>query len=554
MGSLTTILLAGLLVTAVALGIAPLVTPSKSEFSVRFARGWATLTGTLLWVLAIGLFLVIPFTGPVSITIAPGVGFVVDSTASLMLGIVTTVGWCANRFAGRYVSGEPYEARYWCWSGTTLGMVAVMVVSGNLAMFLGAWIGTSSALHQLLMLEHDRHEARKAAWTKFAISRIGDVCLLAALLLLYRSFGTVEFSELSQSLQTLNTRSLNTPSISHGLIAWLIVIGAMTKSAQLPFHFWLPETLETPTPVSALMHAGVINAGGYLILRTYPLIIDVPSARILLVGVGTITACVGAMVMLTQTSIKRALAYSTIAQMGFMMLQCGLGAYAAAMLHIMAHSAYKAYAFLNSGTIPQHHSLNVSLQEKSDISRDGLLLQGLLRFPRTCATIVALLAYGIPLLVWKIDPIEKTGGIVLGALFTLGLGHWLAGVFLTASRRVAIQATGIVFLMGLFATSALQCVQWIMAPDYSYRIAQVSLTLTLPLASLFLIPLILESLAAHGRYPHLASKLYIGALNGFYIDAWVRKIARSFQPFMNARNLRFSEQSQTPSQELSVRQ
>ncbi len=548
MDSLATILLAGLLLTALALGIAPLITPSKSEFSVRFARSWVTLAGTLLWGLSIGLFLVVPFAGPVSMSIVPGVGFVVDSTASLMLGIVATVGWCANRFAGRYVSGEPYEVRYWCWSGTTLGMVAVMVVSGNLALFLGAWIGTSSALHQLLLLEQDRHEARKAAWTKFAISRIGDACLLAALLLLYRNYGTVEFS-----------RSLSTPAISHGLIAWLIVIGAMTKSAQLPFHFWLPETLETPTPVSALMHAGVINAGGYLILRTYPLIIDIPSARILLIGVGTTTACVGAMVMLTQTSIKRALAYSTIAQMGFMMLQCGLGAYAAAMLHIMAHSAYKAYAFLNSGTIPQHHSLNVSLQEKSDLSGDSLLLQWLLRFPRTCATVLSMLAYGIPLLVWQIDPIEKTGGIILGALFTLGLGHWLAGVFLTASRRVAAQATGIVFLMGFFATSALQCVQWIMAPDYSYPIAQVSLVLTLPLASLFLIPLILESLAAHGRYPWLASSLYIGALNGFYIDAlvrkiWVQVIARPFQPFMSIRKSRSSSQLPSPPKQFSVGQ
>lgn len=530
MDSIATMLLGGLLLTIFALGISPLIAPPSTLVAIRFARGWTTFACTLLWGIAIGLLLLVPFSGPSSISLAPGLAFAVDATAALMLGIVTTVGWAANRFANRYVRGEPYEARYWRWSGTTLGMVATMIVSGNLGLFLGAWIGTSGSLHQLLLLEHERPGARKAAWVKFTISRIGDLALLVAVILIYRHYGTVEFAALAEAVQ-----SLDSPQAYNPTIAWLIVVGAMTKSAQIPFHFWLPETLETPTPVSALMHAGIINAGGYLVLKTFPLISDVPSARVLLISIGTFTACLAAMIMLTQTSIKRSLAYSTIAQMGFMMLQCGLGAYAAAMLHIMAHSAYKAHAFLNSGTVPQTHFPRAVPYEASGMSVDRsrpLRLAGLSwlsRFPRTFATITAMLAYGAPLLAWQINPIEKTGGFVLGALFSIGIGHWLAGVFVTASRRVVLRAVGLVLLMGLFATSALQCIQLAMAPAFPYPIAPIPMSLALPIASLFLVPLVFESLAAHGRHPRFASRLYVGALNGFYLDAWGRRLGRFLQ-------------------------
>jgi NAD(P)H-quinone oxidoreductase subunit 5 len=129
------------------------------------------------------------------------------------------------------------------------------------------------------------------------------------------------------------------------------VVAALLKSAQLPFHGWLVEVMETPTPVSALLHAGVINAGGFLVLRLADIVAPSESALHILSLVGGATALFGSIVMLTQTSVKAALAYSTIAQMGFMMLECGLGAFAAALLHILAHSLYKAHAFLSSGSV-----------------------------------------------------------------------------------------------------------------------------------------------------------------------------------------------------------
>ena len=137
-------------------------------------------------------------------------------------------------------------------------------------------------------------------------------------------------------------------------LTWLclsLVCGAMLKSAQFPFHSWLPDTMETPTPVSALMHAGIINAGGFLIVRLSPLVTLSPLSLHILAVVGAFTAIFASLVMMTQASVKRMLAFSTIAQMGFMMLQCGVGAFSIAVLHIVAHSLYKAHAFLSSGSV-----------------------------------------------------------------------------------------------------------------------------------------------------------------------------------------------------------
>ncbi len=192
----------------------------------------------------------------------------------------------------------------------------------------------------------------------------------------------------------------------------LLVFGAITKSAQFPFHTWLPLTLETPTPVSALMHAGIVNGGGYLMIRMSPLVGEVPWAMTTLAIFGAVTACYASVVMLTQTSVKNFLAYSTIAQMGFMILQCGLGAYPAAMLHIIAHSLYKAYAFLNSGSVIKERGsmrgVNVALLPPS--------------FPKmlACGAVLASCLIGA-LTLLQIDITTKPGGLLLGFILCMAL-------------------------------------------------------------------------------------------------------------------------------------
>ena len=225
----------------------------------------------------------------------------------------------------------------------TLASVLVLVLSGSLTLILAAWVATSLCLHRLLLHHPERAGAVFAARKKFVVSRLGDLCLLAALGLTFRHYGTGDLETLFAAAAGGDTAPL--PGI--GL---LLAACAALKSAQLPFHSWLPDTMETPTPVSAFMHAGIINAGGFLVVRLSPLFVHAPAALTLLAALGAATAAFGAVVMLAQPSVKRALAYSTIAQMGFMLLQCGLGAFGLALLHLVAHSLYKAHAFLHAGS------------------------------------------------------------------------------------------------------------------------------------------------------------------------------------------------------------
>ncbi len=205
--------------------------------------------------------------------------------------------------------------------------------------------------------------------------------MLIGFALIYKAFGTFEFQEIFRLSQT----SLNGEQA--GILSWagmFVVAGAMTKSAQFPFHFWLPEAMETPTPVSALMHAGIINAGGFLLIRLSPIVAHAPAASLVLATLGAFTGVFGALVMITQNDIKRKLAYSTVSQMGLMMFACGIGAYSFALFHILAHSLYKAHAFLSTGNL---------VEESKKISIP-LVSQGLSRMAFFCAVGLGLIVLG----------------------------------------------------------------------------------------------------------------------------------------------------------------
>ena len=229
----------------------------------------------------------------------PGLGnaVYVDGVALLMLLLVSFIGLVVIRYSIRYLDGESSQGRYFRWLSVTIGAVSLMVIAGNLLLFFLAWVMTSFGLHHLLLHYSERPIARRAAWTKFAISRLGDAFLLAAIILTYQSFGTLELRVLFAKLAATSGDASVVPM--HEAIGWLLAFGAITKSAQVPFHTWLPDTLETPTPVSALMHAGIVNAGGYLIIRMSPLMLQAPAALLTLAVVGTVTAFLGGIVMMT---------------------------------------------------------------------------------------------------------------------------------------------------------------------------------------------------------------------------------------------------------------
>lgn len=270
----------------------------------------------------------------------------VNSVTLIMLGLVSFIGAIVTRFACNYLDGDPQQGRFHKWLSLTLASILTLIISGNLLMFSLAWISTSLCLHQLLMFYKTRPAAVLAAHKKFIASRIGDVSLIIAIILIGSSLNTLEFDQVFHLMATLE----GPLPLALQWASWLIVLSAGLKSAQFPFHGWLIQVMEAPTPVSALLHAGIVNAGAFLIIRMSPIVSHSPSALAILAIVGLITLALASLVMLTQTSIKVSLAWSTTAQMGFMLLECGLGLYSLAMLHLVAHSLYKAHAFLSSGS------------------------------------------------------------------------------------------------------------------------------------------------------------------------------------------------------------
>lgn len=278
---------------------------------------------------------------------AGGIGLSVrlDALSVTMFLLVAFVGWVVVRFSANYLDGDPRQGAFLGGLCLTLAAVLTLVLAGNLAQLAAGWIATSLALHRLLLFRPERRGAQVAARKKFLSARLGDALLLGACLLLATLFHTTDITEIGLRAAAL----AGDAPMALGAAAALLAVAALLKSAQFPAHGWLPEVMETPTPVSALLHAGIINAGGFLVLRLADVMVAAPGALHLLALVGGFTALFGGFVMLTQTSAKVALAWSTVSQMGFMLFECGVGAFPLAVLHIVAHALYKAHAFLSAG-------------------------------------------------------------------------------------------------------------------------------------------------------------------------------------------------------------
>ena len=275
-----------------------------------------------------------------------------DGLTAVMLLLITGIAAVILRFSQRYLDGEPGRPRYLRWFLATMACVSLLVVTNNLLVLVLAWTASSLALHQLLTFYGERSAALIAAHKKFLLSRAADVALLAAVALVWHATGTLRIDALLDHAARMGEvpRSLEAAGL-------LLAIGAAIRSAQLPFHGWLIQVMEAPTPVSAFLHAGVVNVAGFVMIRLAGLVGRLEGGQTLLVIVGTTTAVFAALVLTTRVSVKVALAWSTCAQMGFMLLECGLGAYGLALLHLVAHSLYKAHAFLSSGRAVERQQL-----------------------------------------------------------------------------------------------------------------------------------------------------------------------------------------------------
>ena len=450
----------------------------------------------------------------------------IDGTSALMLTLVSVVGWAIARYSIRYLAGEARQGSYSLWLGFTVGAVSLLAVSGNLLTLFIAWSLSSLGIHQLLTHYRDRPAAHRAAWMKAGVSRIGDLAMVAAGILIYREFQTLELVSLFASVREYKATGLPASSLMPAIGA-LLITGAALKTAQFPFHTWLPETLEAPTPVSALMHAGIVNAGGYVLIRLSPLLAWSQTSLTALACLGAFTACFAALVMLTQTSIKKSLAWSTIAQMGFMMFQCGLGAFSAAMLHIIAHSLYKAYAFLNCGDV---------LNQKAAVR--GVSLPFAAR-PAAGFGSLAVASVGTVAIYLGVAQVyglrfsEKPGGFILCLILCLGLARWVWLTLQTSSRLLPF--VGIITAAGLSAIyiGAFQTIDAIVGLEATLGSDARNVTAIAAIAAsgfvfLFLFEtwLWLRSVNdSHGPASWLQAA-HVHASNGFYVDAALSRLTR----------------------------
>ena len=323
-------------------------------------------------------------------------GIIIDPLAVVMLGLVTLVALMVQVYSLGYMRGDPRFGWYFAVHALFVASMLTLVLADNFLLLYIVWELVGICSYLLIGFWYERRSAAEAAKKAFIITRIGDVGLLVGILLLFREVGTFDMSSAFEAVKS--------GAIGEGMatvIALLIFLGAMGKSAQFPFHVWLPDAMEGPSPVSALIHAAtMVVAGVYLVARAFPIFEAAPNALVVVAAIGLITALMGATMALVVTDLKRILAYSTISHLGLMMLTLGAFGYTAAIFHLVAHGFSKALLFLGAGNVMH------SMHEETDIRKMG----GLWRvMPLTAVTftIGALSLAGIPVFAgfWSKDEV-----------------------------------------------------------------------------------------------------------------------------------------------------
>lgn len=313
-------------------------------------------------------------------------------TGAWVAVLVQLLGTVIGVFSSRYLQGEPGQPRYVAALAGVLATVHLLLLADHWLVLIAAWAAVGLVLQHLLCFYTDRPFALLAAHKKRLADRLADALLIAAAALAWTEVGSGSLSDLWRHLEA------GAPSFALQTSAVLLALTVALRTALLPVHGWLIQVMEAPTPVSALLHAGVINLGGFVLIRFAPLLEAAPVARWLLVSIGLATALLAGLVMLTRVSIKVRLAWSTVAQMGFMVMECGLGLYTLALLHLIGHSLYKAHAFLSASMAVEQARLRMMRSavapSVASLALAPALSAGLI------AGLVALLAAAVPVTPW----------------------------------------------------------------------------------------------------------------------------------------------------------
>lgn len=359
--------------------------------------------------------------------------FSVDKLSAIMLMIVTGVGFLVHIYSIGYMKSDKDYGRYFAYLNLFVAFMLVLVLGSNLLVMFIGWEGVGLASYLLIGFWFKNDEYCKAANKAFIMNRIGDAAFLLAIFLIFKTFGSIEFIDINNSLKAYAYSLTDGVLPNLTIIALLLILAATGKSAQLPLYTWLPDAMAGPTPVSALMHAAtMVTAGIYLILKLNLLFVLSPIALSIMAAIGLTTALISAAIACTQNDIKKILAFSTISQLGYMFLALGIGAFSAAFFHLLTHAFFKAVLFLGAGSVI--HAIH-----KQDLGYMGGLRK---KMP---ITFIAMLIAGLALS--GIPPLSGffSKDAILSGIFNISIISWLIA-FIT-SLLTAFYIFRLIFLV-----------------------------------------------------------------------------------------------------------
>ncbi|WP_192034606.1 NADH-quinone oxidoreductase subunit L [Halomonas sp. YLGW01] len=430
----------------------------------------------------------------------------------IMLLLASFISFIVVRYSATYLRGEPRQQRFVMLAQTVFAAVSVAVLSDHLVLFLVAWLIIGLSMHQLLMFYPHRPRAALAAHKKFLFARGAELCVLAAFVLLYLHHDSARISVITSAYAA----PAEPLSVSEQAAACLLGLAALIKCAQLPLHGWLIQVVEAPTPVSAALHGGVINLGGYLLILFSPLLLQSTPAQALILVVAGISSVLAALIMMTRISIKVRLAWSTSAQMGLMLVEIALGLIELAMLHLLAHSCYKAYAFLSSGEAVQQNLLRHRAPARRP-SRVEWIMAGIISVAMV-AGLAVVAKYATDSTAFEMMSPWVLLTLALTAMLAERRGQPGSG---SGLRFIGLAALVVLTYFGLKSLFAA------LLPTVEHT---ASVWADLWVSLLFVLLFAGYCLQRYGLHLGWVQKLNLYCYAGFYLDEWVTKNTLKFWP------------------------
>ena len=440
--------MSGLLVAIPALPLLAAAVVRLAGPTPRTAARVVVAASALATIGAVALLISVAIDGPVDAVVtdtdgAAVVGLMADRVGAILLLLTSLVGLIVQSFASRSLLGDPRATRFHVLAAVLAGATSLVGIAATGSGLLVAWVATSIALVALL--------GHKAPWPAAVRSQrltarsflVGDAALLIGMIVAAVAIGDLDLRAIGAEAAALDTESIGSVSLVT-VVAVCLVIAGIARSALVPLHAWLPSTLAAPTPVSALLHAGVINGAGVLLIRFSPVFASSAGAMALAFVVGVVTALFATAIMLVRTDVKGGLVWSTSGQMGFMVVQLGVGAFAAALFHIVGHALYKAAMFLGAGGAISAHSRQ---SQRPHLGRSDQAVLSATWTRLVVGLLAPLVAFALALRL--VDPHLTAAATILIVVFgVLSVGRaangWMSATPFGATRTIATAIGGVV--------------------------------------------------------------------------------------------------------------